>query len=340
MLIISNALSSKIDEGCLKVANSLVSRIKKKEPDTVIVSYGDKPSIPTIHMKLNKLLLNYEFLKMVKAEKGPVIYLPFSSNTPASVLRTFILSLFAKNKLKVMYVLRHEMNWFFTFLLKKSRAEVITFSKESYNFFKNEVKVDTEYLKTGVDTNKFIPVSDDRKRELREKYNLPTDKKILLHVGHLNKKRNVDKLYSINEDIHVVLVVSHTQDNQETEELQNYILSRPNTTLIDEYIENIEEIYQLADIYFFPTISSEGCIDVPLSVMEAASCNLPVVTTFYGELKELYGKECIYFINSFEEVYLNDKIYSALENEECNSREAVLPYDWDNAVSYFLNKED
>ena len=43
------------------------------------------------------------------------------------------------------------------------------------------------------------------------------------------------------------------------------------------YLEHVEEIYQMADVYLFPTRSAEFVISVPLSVMEALSCGVPVI---------------------------------------------------------------
>ena len=43
------------------------------------------------------------------------------------------------------------------------------------------------------------------------------------------------------------------------------------------YLENVEEVYQMADAYLFPTRSAEFVISIPLSVMEALSCGVPVI---------------------------------------------------------------
>ena len=39
MLILSNSLSQTADEGSLKLATSIVKRLKKENPDTYIISY-------------------------------------------------------------------------------------------------------------------------------------------------------------------------------------------------------------------------------------------------------------------------------------------------------------
>ena len=56
----------------------------------------------------------------------------------------------------------------------------------------------------------------------------------------------------------------------------------------------------MCDLYYFPVKELGRCIDVPLSCLEAASCNLPVVATDFGELKEFIGCEGFFFIESFE----------------------------------------
>ena len=40
MVVLSDCLTNKIDEGCLKVANRLAKRLKKAEPNTTIVSFS------------------------------------------------------------------------------------------------------------------------------------------------------------------------------------------------------------------------------------------------------------------------------------------------------------
>ena len=53
----------------------------------------------------------------------------------------------------------------------------------------------------------------------------------------------------------------------------------------DIYIENIEEVYQLSDLYIFPVEAKNGSIGMPLSIMEARGCGIPVLTTDFGSLK-------------------------------------------------------
>jgi glycosyltransferase involved in cell wall biosynthesis len=67
-------------------------------------------------------------------------------------------------------------------------------------------------------------------------------------------------------------------------------------TLVDElekmgvkiflgYMENVEEIYQLSDIYIFPVEEMNSSIGLPLSILEARACGIPVVTTDFGSIR-------------------------------------------------------
>ena len=91
-----------------------------------------------------------------------------------------------------------------------------------------------------------------------------------------------------------------------------------------------EKGYALKDIHgnFFPVVEQGRCIDVPLSCMEAAACDKPIVTTDFGEMREFIGKDGFYFIDSFDVDELNQKIAQALSVQNFSTRSAVLPYDW------------
>ena len=91
----------------------------------------------------------------------------------------------------------------------------------------------------------------------------------------------------------------------------------------------------MSDLYFFPVKEDGHCIDVPLSCLEAASCDLPVITTDFGEMKEFIDKPGFYRINDFEKDSLNGLIESVLKSGRCLTRESVLQYDWDNCISDF-----
>ncbi len=334
MLILTNGLTDVQDEGFLKVANSLVKRLKAKGGEQVtVVTYDRKADISDQHLKLNKYFFNRKLRTVVSKTKERVLFVPFPAKPAATALRTFMLSLFAKGEVSVAMVQRAPLNRLAKLLFKLSRAKLLVFSGESAEIYQSVLgKESVQYLKTGIDVERFCPVSAEKKQQLKEKYGLDGEKPIILHVGHLKEGRNIAELLKISENYNVVLVVSTKFKDEQDEALRQRLLDAPNVTLIDYYLPEIEEIYQLSDVYFFPVVESGNCIDVPLSCLEAAACDVPVITTRFGEMREFEGKNGFLFIDSFEKEEIDKLIKKALAIKSTSVKEAVLEYDWNCAV--------
>lgn len=336
MIILTNCLASTADEGCLKVAGSLIKRIIKRKPDTTVISYDRMPSLKSIHLNLNKLFLNMKLFRIIKAKNEPVVYIPFPAKEWATAIRVFVLSLMCKHKLTVVFTMLCNCNFIGRLLLNLSGATLVTFSENTANIYCGIVGNErVKYLKTGVDLERFSPVSIQRQIELKEKYGFKADRPVILHVGHLKYGRNIAQLMKIHSKYQILLVISTLTKDDQDADLKADLQKCTNIRLIEEYIPNIEEIYQLSDLYFFPVIEKGNCIDVPLSCLEAASCNKPIITTKYGEMATFSGKHGFWFIDNFDEDSLNRMIGCALEEKNIITREHVLPYDWDGTIEYF-----
>lgn len=334
MMILSNSLTRTADEGALNIASSLIRRIRKAAPDTLVITYERQAPESDLHLPLNKFLLNGELIRLIREKKEPVLYVPFPTRMLPMALRIFILSRFARWGLQSLLVMNGEMDPLSKILLKLSRGQILTVSQQSYAQFANVIGSRAVYLKTGVDTKKFVPVEEARKRTLREKYGIPLDKKVVLHVGHLKAGRNVNCLLTLDESWHSILVASTHAPDSKDEALRQKFLEAPNATLLETYLPDVQEIYQLADVYLFPVVEAGNCIDVPLSALEAASCGIPVAATPYGELQELLGKPGFYEIESFEPDALAAQLTQAAEG--ISGREMVAEYDWEITVVNLL----
>jgi len=55
--------------------------------------------------------------------------------------------------------------------------------------------------------------------------------------------------------------------------------------VIREFVP-VEKFYRLSDCYVFPTVDSEGCVEIPLSVIEALASGVPVVARAFGGLRD------------------------------------------------------
>ena len=84
MIIVSNSLTEKVDEGCLKITYNLIKRLKKLHSDFFVVTYDRKSVLSDKHMEINKLMLNGELFSLIKRKKEKVLYVPFPAKPIAT----------------------------------------------------------------------------------------------------------------------------------------------------------------------------------------------------------------------------------------------------------------
>lgn len=175
---------------------------------------------------------------------------------------------------------------------------ILTQAQKWESIFQSK-RILTMFLPNPIDINKFkkIGLTTDH---LKEKYGIPINKKIILHVGHIRKNRNLESLIDISEELEAnsykVLIVSSPFFAHDVELYEGLISS--GFIVVKEHVKNIEELYNAADIYFFPVRGLEknyypkiynevGVIDLPLSVLEAIAVGLPIVTTKIDALERI-----------------------------------------------------
>lgn len=129
-----------------------------------------------------------------------------------------------------------------------------------------------ELFDVGIKAEKFSPVDKKRQTELKKKYGFDPDRLLAIHVGHCSAGRSLED-FALIKDADRMVVASGMFENAETVK----ILEDSGVKIHRGYMEHVEEIYQMADVYIFPTHSTEFVISIPLSVMEALSCGVPVI---------------------------------------------------------------
>lgn len=186
----------------------------------------------------------------------------------------------------------------------------------------------------GVDPERFFPVTPKEKGNLRKKYGLKLESFILLHVGHLNSERNLNLLERIQKKgIGQVLFIGSSSTERDGGVTKG--LKASGVHMIIDYIENIEEVYRLSDCYLFPVNSANASIEIPLSVLEAMATNLPVVTTRFGGLPDLFQEGGGFFYAGDEGEFVK-KIGESRNIHSIKTREMVLPYSWKNVAKTIL----
>lgn len=206
---------------------------------------------------------------------------------------------------------------------------MLTQSQESEKMFSN-LGCKTQFLPNGVDTEKFAPVSSGAKQKLREKYSVDKDKFVILHVGSIKEGRNIQLMGKMQRGNNQVIIIGRNSEIQERNVHRD--LQEKGCITMTDYFQNLEEIYALSDCYLFPTMNRQYCIELPLSVLEAMSCNLPVISARFGALADVFGEMDGLIFAEKEEDFL-DGIEKVKKGAlEIKTREKILPYSWESIV--------
>ena len=166
---------------------------------------------------------------------------------------------------------------------------LITINHEDYNLAKQKMKAKkVEYVPgVGIDVDKFIHKKIDTIQKRRE-IGIPEDSLLLISVGELNENKNhqiiIKAIAQMKEyDIHYIIAGSG--------ELRDYLeqlvvsLGIMNKVHFLGFRKDVAELYKCADVFCFPSIR-EG---LPVSMMEAMACSLPIIAAENRGTKELKG---------------------------------------------------
>jgi len=211
------------------------------------------------------------------------------------------------------------------------KPDILLVQSQKTEAFFSKAKCRTSFLPNGVNTSRFEPVSGETKRRLREKHGIDQKAFIALHVGPLRRWRNTDALSHIQrQGIWQILAIASITNPSESEAARQ--LEQSGCLVRKDYFANIEEVYALSDCYIFTPTHHLGSIETPLSVMEAMSCNIPVISTRYGALPRIFSEgDGLYFADSPSEF---GQLLSRVQTNhtQINTRMKVTPYSWESIV--------
>lgn len=235
-------------------------------------------------------------------------------------------------------------NWILFYPIEKLLAYwtdgLITVNQEDYCFARNNLSAGNIYKISGVgiDSTRFRQRGDVKERlkrrmELCRAYQIPINAVILLSVGELSKRKNhqivIDALALLAQSEVYYMICGQG-------ELKKKLAARAKKYGMEDrirlvgYQEAVEELYQNADIFVFPSIQ-EG---LPVALMEAMAAGLPcVVSNVRGNRELIDDKGGIKFVpgnieqlrNAIEIMLSDEKIRK--EYGEYNQKKAEA-YDW------------
>jgi glycosyltransferase involved in cell wall biosynthesis len=283
-------------------------------------------------LKVNvKNIISVTTLREIKKFYPDIIhYVPGPTNKSFLLLK--IVKIYLGHNPKVVLSAPHPMFSDVTLKVLNFKPEYVFASSTNLKERMESLGIPSHILPSGVDVEKFVPTSNFEKRKLREQYNIQKNKFTILHVGHLIPNRNLGIFTELSKENQVIIVSSkYIGTNRKL--LNN--LRDAGCIIFQGYFPNIEEFYQLSDCYLFPVKKGDSIL-CPLSVLEAMSCNLPVVTTDFEGLKTFFdeGNGLIFAKNGEELIAGIESIKRG--NIAIATREKVEPYSWQNITEKII----
>lgn len=187
---------------------------------------------------------------------------------------------------------------------------------------------DSHLIYNGVDESLFKPETGD-KTVLCKRFGLPPDKKILFFSGNPTRRKGGDLLPGIMNELGDDYVLVLTGGLREKREFRN-----PNIITIGKLrLQDLISLYNISDIFLFPTRLEGFC----LSILEAMSCGVPVVSTNTSSLPEqiIDGKGGV--LCPMDDVYaFKEAVRYLAEDEEMRKR--MGNYNRQRVVDFFTQK--
>ena len=336
---ITEGLSAPFDEGLKNVVFSLYKQLEKKENILLITKAGNNTDgMEVMKIGLNKLFLNNKLRLLIKNHSPDIIfYIPDSSCTFNSFLRAKVLKLMGKKaKIAMLRIQHREYSFIQDFLIANFLRPDLLFlllGESDKNFFlKRGIKV--KVLPPAVDSAKFYPATKNEKEKIRAEYNIPPDKKIVLHVGHIRQTRNIECFIDVQKIENIQVVVVGSTSTPRDGYLKDKLIEA-GVRVIDEFIPDISKIYKMSDIYVFPVIKNTAAIDMPLSVLEALACNLFVTTTRFGGLADYFKED--YGFRYFDTTEELIALIAGIDRVNAHNSKKAEHFTWDRFTNEIIS---
>jgi len=340
ILYISEALSAPFDEGIKNVALSVHKNLEKKtDTITITKTASDIGSFRILKMDLNKLFMNNRLRKCINDYYPDVIlYLPEASVTFNSYIRAKVLKyMHSKSKVVMIGVKRAEYSTAQKYIISTMLRPDLLLLLGNFNMdLHNTAGVKYKVLPPAVDNVRFCKTTEEEKQKIRRKFNMPGDKTLVLHVGHIRTTRNVASLVEVQKLDNLQVVIVGSTSTVVEKNIKDK-LQAAGIRVIDYFIPDISSVYKMSDIYIFPVFNDIACIEMPLSVLEAMACNLSVITTRFGGLVDHFKEdEGFRYFDTHKELVELVQLFSRSNRGSVNNNNKVASFTWDRFADEVL----
>lgn len=163
----------------------------------------------------------------------------------------------------------------------------------------------TKVLYNCVDTKKFCPINDNMiKKFFREKYHINENDKVIIFVGRLSKEKGIDKLLEavklLKDSKIKVLIAGSLIHNSKVKDAYQKKLVELSKDIKEQIIftgyinqEELVYLYNISNVAVLPSMWDEPA---GLTMVEALSCGIPVITMNSGGIPE-YVSNCAVVLN-------------------------------------------
>ncbi len=159
--------------------------------------------------------------------------------------------------------------------------------------YERGLRAPAQAISNGVDLKKFSP--GERDKRLRQHFNLPQDRPLILSVNRLSQEKRIDVLIDavakMTRDAHFAIASTGPAEAALRARVEELNLTDRVSFLGFIHDKDLAPLYRLADVFAIP---SEAELQ-SLATMEAMACGLPVVAADAYALPELIHHE----INGF-----------------------------------------
>lgn len=168
--------------------------------------------------------------------------------------------------------------------------DVVEFYQKKYPFMADRFS----FLPTWVDEETFFPykngVKAERKSIFLKSRGFPAKTKLILFVGRLEGQKDplllIDTFYYANKyapETRLLIVGKGALRKKMENRIEQYGLKKRTVFLGNLPQDKVAELMRISDVFLL-TSAFEG---MPMSVLEALGCGLPVVSTDVGEVKRV-----------------------------------------------------
>lgn len=313
----------------------VAARNNLAEKNGLSMKYADKVfDVPFERSPFNtKNIGAYKQLKKImKEEKYDIVH----CHTPVGgILARLAGRKFRKDGLRIIYTAHGfhfydgspKKNWIIYYPIEKFMSrytdDLITITEEDYKLAKDrKFKGNIHHVHgVGVNTDKFVKLSDEERQKLRAEKGY-TDEFIILCTGELNKNKNQATLIKAMDEVvkkhpeAKLLLAGNGPEYYNLVELIEKLHLGNNVELLG-YRTDIQDYVNICDL----VVSASHREGLPLNIMEAMICGKPVIASDNRGHRELIkNKENGILVNLKEENLFYKDICTIIEDEQIRNR--------------------